>query len=412
VPRQLTLLPAPETPDAVLGTVLPAVRACLDGTAPLAVLPAGAPAAAAREVLAAGEPLEDGADLVVVTSGSTGRGRGVLLPSPALRASGTATHDRLGGPGTWLLALPVSAIAGLQVLCRSVLAGTVPTVLGRGEDLSAAVARTDGGRRYTALVPTQLRRYLDREPDALRALDAVLVGGAATDPGLLVRAREEGVAVVTTYGMTETAGGCVYDGVPLDGVQVRVDGEGIAIAGPVLALGYRRDPSGTAAAFTGGWFRTRDAGSLDTAGRLTVTGRLDDVVVTGGVNVAPQAVEGVLREHPSVADAVVFGRPDEEWGQRVVAAVVPAVGAVPELAALRPWVADRLGAPSAPRELHLVDAVPTLHTGKPDRRGVAARLTGPGGPPAGGRTPSSPPLAPLGAVPGRGPRGRGQGGPS
>ncbi|WP_448641194.1 AMP-binding protein [Geodermatophilus sp. URMC 63] len=385
MPRQLTVLPAPDSPDAVLGTVLPAVRACLDGGAPLAVLPAGPAAAAARAALAADEPLEDGADLVVVTSGSTGRSRGVLLPAPALRASGTATLDRLGGPGTWLLALPVSAIAGLQVLCRSVLAGTLPAVLGPGEDLAAAAARTEGDRRYTALVPTQLRRYLDREPDALRAFHAVLVGGAATDPALLTRARAEGVAVVTTYGMTETAGGCVYDGVPLDGVRVRVDDDGsgagpgggaVAISGPVLALGYRRDPEGTAAAFAGGEFRTRDAGTIESDGRLTVIGRLDDVVVTGGVNVAPQAVEGVLREHPSVADAVVFGRPDEEWGQRVVAAVVPAPGAVPDLGALRPWVVERLGVPSAPRELHVLDAVPTLHTGKPDRRGVAARLQG------------------------------------
>jgi O-succinylbenzoic acid--CoA ligase len=266
-----------------------------------------------------------------------------------------------------------------------VLGGTSPTVPGPGEPLADAVARTRGDRRYTALVPTQLRRSLDAEPAALRAFDAVLVGGAATDPALLARAREAGVAVVTTYGTTETSGGCVYDGVPLDGVAVRVDDGGIALAGPVLALGYRRDPAGTAAAFDRGWFRTRDAGSLGPDGRLTVTGRLDDVVVTGGVNVAPQAVEGVLREHPDVADAVVFGRPDEEWGQRVVAAVVPAPGAAPGLSALRPWVAARLGAPSAPRELHLVDAVPLLHTGKPDRRGLAARVGGWHGPPAGSR---------------------------
>ncbi len=374
VVRQLSVLPAPDSPGDVLGTVLPAVAAALDGTAPLAVLPAGPAAPAAREVLAPDEPLEDGADLVVVTSGSTGGGRGVLLPASALRASATATLDRLGGPGTWLLALPVSAVAGLQVLVRSVLAGTRPTVLGAGEPLSAAVARTAGDRRYTALVPTQLRRYLDAEPDALRALDAVLVGGAATDPALLARARQAGVPVVTTYGTTETSGGCVYDGVPLDGVEVRVDDEGVALAGPVLATGYRRDPAGTAAAFGGGWFRTRDAGTAGPDGRLTVTGRLDDVVVTGGVNVAPQAVEGALREHPGVADAVVFGRPDDEWGQRVVAAVVPRAGAVPDLAALRAWVADRLGGPSAPRELHLLDAVPLLHTGKPDRRGVAAAV--------------------------------------
>ncbi|PWW22692.1 O-succinylbenzoic acid--CoA ligase [Geodermatophilus normandii] len=314
MPRQLTVLPAPDTPDTLLGTVLPAVRAALDGAAPLAVLPSGPPAAAARGVLAPDEPLEEGADLVVVTSGSTGGGRGVLLPASALAASAAATHHRLGGPGAWLLTLPVSAIAGLQVLVRSVLGGTVPTVPAPGEDLAAAVARMPAGRRYTALVPTQLRRHLGSATAALRAFDVVLVGGAATDPALLARAREAGVAVVTTYGMTETAGGCVYDGVPLEGVRVRVDGQGIALAGPVLALGYRRDPDGTAAAFTGGEFRTRDAGTVGPDGRLTVLGRLDDVVVTGGVNVAPQAVEGALREHPSVADAVVFGRPDDEWG--------------------------------------------------------------------------------------------------
>jgi O-succinylbenzoic acid--CoA ligase len=366
---QLTVVSAPELS-------LDAVRAALDGVAPLAVLPSGPPAAvaAARAVLRPEEPLEPGADLVVVTSGSTGRGRAVLLPAAALRASAAATHERLGGPGNWLLALPVSAIAGLQVLCRSVLAGSRPTVLEKGEPLAAAIGRLPAGRRYTSLVPTQLRRYLDTEPAALRDLDAVLVGGAATDPGLLARARDAGVPVVTTYGMTETAGGCVYDGEPLDGVRVRVVDGGVELAGPVLALGYRLDPAATADAFSGGWFRTRDAGTVGADGRLTVSGRLDDVVVTGGVNVAPAAVEAVLREHPDVADAVVWGRPDDEWGQRVVAAVVPVPGRTPELAGLRTWVTDRLGAPAAPRQLHLLPAVPTLHTGKPDRRAAAALI--------------------------------------
>jgi O-succinylbenzoic acid--CoA ligase len=367
VARHLTLVAAPELGPA-------AVAAALDGSRPLAVLPAGPPAvvAAARAVLRPDEPLEPGADLVVVTSGSTGSGRGVLLPAAALRASATATLDRLGGPGSWLLALPVTAIAGLQVLCRSVLSDREPVPLRHGEPLAQAAARLPAGdRRYTALVPTQLRRFLDTEADALRGFDAVLVGGAATDPALLDRARASGVRVVTTYGMTETAGGCVYDGRPLDGVRVRVDDDGVRLAGPTLALGYRLDPAGTEAAFAGGWFRTRDAGALGPDGRLTVHGRLDDVVVTGGVNVAPQAVEAALREHPEVADAVVFGRPDDEWGQRVVAAVVPAEGARPSLAALRPWVAERLGPPAAPRELHTIAAVPTLHTGKPDRRRVA-----------------------------------------
>ena len=409
--RQLTLVPAAELADEDL-------RAALDGSRPLAVLPAG-PAAvvdAARAVLRPGDPLEPGADLVVVTSGSTGAGRGVLLSAGALRASAIATHHRLGGPGSWLLALPVSAIAGLQVLCRSAVAGRPVTRLSTDGTLADALARMPAGdRRYTAMVPTQLRRYLDAEPTALRAFDAIVVGGAATDPALLGRARAEGVAVVTTYGMTETAGGCVYDGRPLEGVGVRVGeggpagpggggiagpggggpagpggggpagpggggiagpgGGGIELSGPTLALGYRGDPGATASAFADGWFRTRDAGTLTADGRLTVHGRLDDVVISGGVNVAPAAVEAALREHPDVADAVVFGRPDAEWGQRVVAAVVPAPGATPQLAVLRPWVGQRLGAAAAPRELHTVPAVPTLHTGKPDRRAVVASIS-------------------------------------
>ncbi|WP_231851712.1 o-succinylbenzoate--CoA ligase [Modestobacter italicus] len=376
--RPLTLVPAPppEAAAAALGTVWPALRRALAGDAPLAVLPAGAgPADAARAVLRPDRPLEPGTDLVVVTSGSTGGGKGVLLSAAALRASAAATLGRLGGPGSWLLALPTSAVGGLQVLVRSALADREPAVLDRGEPLAAALARLPAGdRRYTALVPTQLRRYLADEPDALASFDGIVVGGAATDPALLARARAAGVRLHTSYGMSETAGGCVYDGVPLDGVGVRV-AEGVELTGPVLAHGYRLDPAATGEAFADGWFRTRDAGSLAADGTLTVHGRLDDVVISGGVNVAPQAVEAALREHPSVADAVVTGRPDPEWGQRVVAGVVPAPGAVPELAELRPWVAARLGAAAAPRELHLLDSVPTLHTGKPDRRAVA-RLHG------------------------------------
>jgi o-succinylbenzoate---CoA ligase len=165
----------------------------------------------------------------------------------------------------------------------------------------------------------------------------------------------------------------VYDGEPLDGVRTSVVDGGVELAGPMLALGYRRDPGATADAFVDGWFRTRDAGVL-ADGRLTVTGRLDDVLITGGVNVPPAPVEAALRAHPDVADAVVFGRPDDEWGERVVAAVVPAPGTTPTLAALRAWVTERLGVPSAPRELRLIEEIPTLHTGKPDRRAVAARL--------------------------------------
>jgi O-succinylbenzoic acid--CoA ligase len=365
--RQLTAVAAADlSPSDVQGA--------LDRSRPLAVLPDGPTAVvdAALRALRPEEPLEENADLVVVTSGSTGGARAVLLSADAMRASALAAVDRLGGPGSWVLALPLTAIAGLQVYCRSLLAGGPPVVLAGHEPLADAVARLPRStRRYTSLVPTQLRRFLAAEPAALRAFDAILVGGAATDPALLARARDLGVAVVTTYGMTETAGGCVYDGRPLDGVGVRVSEKGVQLSGPTLASGYRLDAPATAAAFTDGWFRTRDAGYLSDDGRLTVTGRLDDVLVTGGANVAPSAVEAALRDHPGVEDAVVFGRPDDEWGQRVVAAVVPAPGYRPDLSELRPWVTERLGAPAAPKELHLLVQLPLLHTGKPDRRAVA-----------------------------------------
>ena len=180
---------------------------------------------------------------------------------------------------------------------------------------------------------------------------------------------------MTTYGMTETAGGCVYDGEPLDGVRARVTDGGVELAGPVLALGYRRDPVATAEAFADGWFRTRDAGVLPD-GRLTVTGRLDDVVITGGVNVAPAAVEAALREHPDVADAVVFGRPDDEWGQRVVAAVVPAPGARPAAGRRSaPWVDRPARRPPRPRasctcSTRSRSCTPASPTAAPSRRRI------------------------------------------
>ena len=365
--RQLTVVAAADLSAAD-------VQGALDGSRPLAVLPDGPTAVvdAALRALRPDEPLEADADLVVVTSGSSRGARGVLLSAEAMRTSALAAVDRLGGPGSWVLALPLTAIAGLQVYCRSLLAGGPPVELAAHESLAAAVSRLpESTRRYTSLVPTQLRRFLAAEPAALRAFDAILVGGAATDPALLTQARDQEVAVVTTYGMTETAGGCVYDGRPLHGVRVRVSEDGVELSGPPLASGYRLDAAATAAAFTDGWFRTRDAGYLSDDGVLTVTGRLDDVLVTGGTNVAPSAVEAALRDHPGVEDAVVFGRPDDEWGQRVVAAVVPTPGYRPDLAELRPWVTERLGAPAAPKELHLLVQLPLLHTGKPDRRAVA-----------------------------------------
>ncbi|MCY7366140.1 MAG: AMP-binding protein, partial [Frankiaceae bacterium] len=309
------LLAAPATVERL--------AAALDGTGP-ALLPTTEPRVLAA--LRPDEPLEsDDIAVVVPTSGSTGEPKGALLTADNLRASAAATAAVVG-EGQWLLALPSTHVGGLQILVRSLLAGTSPVVLDGPttvEAFEAATARLTGPRRLVSLVPTQLRRLLTSP--ALLSYDAVLLGGAAAPPALLAAARAAGVHVVTTYGMSETSGGCVYDGRPLPGVTVAVR-ERIRLSGPVVARGYRLRPDLTAAAFDGDTFTSADVGHWD-GDRLVVLGRADDVVVTGGEKVAPAAVEAVLAEHPAVADAAVVGVPDDEWGARVVAVVVLRPGA-------------------------------------------------------------------------------------
>lgn len=307
--------------------------------------------------------------LLVETSGSTGRPKRVLLPRAAVLASVRASARRLGDTGPWVLALPPSYVAGVQVVCRSLEAGVEPVLLEEAGSFAAAVA---DGARFASLVPTQLHRLLDDpgETEALAALHTVLLGGGPIDPALRARARDAGIRVVTTYGSAETAGGCVYDGVPLDGVGVALGAGGrIRLAGPTLFAGYDGDPALTDEVLVDGWFLTSDAGAFDDDGRLRVLGRLDDVVVSGGVNVPTLAVAARLREHPEVADAAVVGVGDEEWGQRVVAYVVGSVG----LDDARDWVAAALPRAWAPREVVLVDALPLLPNGKVDRLALRER---------------------------------------
>ena len=317
------------------------------------------------------EPEPEPEPLIIRTSGSTGNPKDVLLSRRAVSASAHATHARLGGPGQWLLDLPPQYVAGVQVIARSVLAGERPVVAAEHATLQDAIAAMDGRRRYASLVPTQLHRLAEAgRLDVLASLDAVLVGGAALDPGLRARADEAGVRVVRTYGMSETAGGCVYDGVPLDGVALRIDVDGrVWLAGPVLFDGYDGDPSATAEVLHDGWLRTSDLGELDADGRLRVLGRTDDVVISGGVNIALPRVSEALRRVDGVADAVAVGVPDPEWGRRVVAVVV---GDVP-LEALRDGV-EAAGLPRtwAPRRALCVDALPLLGHGKVDRQAVQA----------------------------------------
>lgn len=310
--------------------------------------------------------LDEPEPLVVETSGTTGEPKRVALSRSAMRASADATLRRLGGPGQWLLNLPPTYVAGLQVLFRSVRAGTEPVV---DDDVRTGAAAMTAQRRYVSLVPTQLHRLLD-DPSAvaaLRTFSTVLVGGAAVPASLRGRAADAGITVVATYGMSETCGGCVYDGMPLDGVAVVVGSDGrIRIGGPVLFDGYAGRPDLTSQVLADGWFTTADLGRLDHDGRLQVLGRVDDVIVSGGVNVPGPAVAARLREHPAVRVAEVVGVPDDEWGQRVVACVVGELS-LPEA---RDWVGAEHPRSWAPRELVVLDAVPLLPNGKTDRRAL------------------------------------------
>lgn len=386
--RPLAALPigsGPRVPEA-LG---PLARA-LTGVGP-AVLPVPADDRAAAERLCAallpGGPVAPGVALVTATSGTTGTPKGALLPVSALDASADATHARLGGPGTWMLALPAHHVAGIQVLLRGIRAGTDPVVLDVSAGFSPrafaeAVGRMPSGRRYVSLVPAQLHKLLgaDGDPEARAAaasFDAVLVGGAACPAELLARADAAGIRVVRTYGSSETAGGCVYDGVPLDGVRVEIDRDGrIHLGGPTLATGYRGIP-GHRAWGRPGWFRTDDAGRLD-AGRLTVLGRLDEAISTGGLTVLPQVVEAALADHPAIAACAIVGTPHDRLGEQVTAFVVPKRGAVPPRAAdLRAHVvAAGLDATAAPRAVVLLDPdeeLPLRGPGKIDRRALRDR---------------------------------------
>jgi O-succinylbenzoic acid--CoA ligase len=370
--------------------LLELLAAALDGTGPaVAPLDAGLPAARLDDLLATLGPgtvedpdgdttirsgekrgVADSTAVVVGTSGSTGVPKGVELSAAALLHSARASLARLGvRPGErWLCCLPAAYIPGIQVLVRSLVSGTDPVLADRADPETVAAS----GCAHVSLVPTQLRRLLDAGLAAragqlppLAGFSSVLLGGAAAPAALLDAARAAGIPVVTSYGMTETCGGCVYDGVPLDGVRVRIGDEDgrIWVGGPVLFSGYL----GGIRAPADGWFCTGDLGRLDSPGRLTVRGRADDVINTGGYKVVPGEVAEALHACPGVRDAAVLGLPDPEWGERVVAVVVPADPAdPPSLELLRLHVRDRLPRYAAPSRVVVVDAVPMLPSGKHD----------------------------------------------
>ena len=385
--------------------------------------------------------------LVVGTSGSTGSPKQTALSVRALRASARATerffadYPSAGSakpqratsevPAQWLLALPAHYVAGAQVLARSALAGTTPVVAASVTDgvsftpevfLNAA-ERLSCARRFVSLVPTQVHKLLEAAEanptmgseiyDALGQFTGILLGGAPASASLLAAARELGLNVVTTYGSAETAGGCIYSGVALPGVRLRVVPEDAGLAdspvvagaeaagriwlgGEHLASGYMGDSARTASHFFVDahgcrWYRTDDYGSLvppapntpedGGAPALSVLGRSDDVIITGGVKVSSHAVAAVLESHPAVREAAVAGVPDARWGAAVIAAVtlrnLPGhygADAAETAGQLQQLCGAQLGAAGVPKVVRIVPDFPAASTGKPDRLAIYSML--------------------------------------
>ncbi len=335
-----------------------------------------------------------GTAVVVTTSGSTGVPKSVVISRNALISSAYATAARIG-EGSWLLAVPATYVAGVQVIVRAFLADHEPAVVAgpfRPEPFAAAAlgmaSHADGNAvpRFTSLVPAQLQRLLDAaEHDttiaqAVRSFEAILIGGQALAASVRERAEAAGARIVRTYGSSETSGGCVYDGVPLDGVGMRLVNGEVQLSGPMLADGYLDDEVRTASVFPldgdgTRWYRTGDGGEIRD-GVLNVTGRLDNVIVSGGVNVSLDRVEAAVRGIAGLESAVVVPIPDAAWGQGS-AVVVPGLGVGAEtalLARVRAVVGSALGAPARPARVVAFDELPTLPSGKPDRAALRAAI--------------------------------------
>ncbi|MER3390816.1 MAG: AMP-binding protein [Microcella sp.] len=369
-------------PLAVVDTADPlqcraALREALSGDGPAVLFRGGG----VNPVHTAPLEVEQRIAVVVETSGTTGRPKRVALSADAVLASAAATQSALGGPGQWLLALPVQYIAGITVLARSLAADVEPVPVPPGRmsaaRVLAAIEQMSQPARFTALVPAQLSRLVDDAEtdaplrDALAGFSRILVGGQATPAPLIERATALGWRITRTYGSSETSGGCVYDGRAIGQTQVRVVDGRVELGGPTIAEYYLGDPARTESCFIEDdgdrWYRTDDAGELSDDGVLRVLGRLDDTIVSGGLKVRLGEVERVVRELEGLADAVVVPGHDPEWGE--VPVVVTTRSA--DLGAVRRAVGAALGPEARPDRIRVLDALPTLPSGKPDRLTIA-----------------------------------------
>lgn len=346
-----------------------ALPAALDGVRPIAL----------GFIPASDTVVPDGTAVVIATSGSSGVPKRVILSAAALRASAEATAARIGS-GQWTLTLPAGYVAGLQVLVRSLLAGTSPVLLdGRltADTFVEATRKAGGDDLFISLVPAQIATLIDSADDpnvlaALQAHRAILIGGQALSDGIRMRAADLRVPLVRTYGSSETSGGCVYDGVPLDGVRVRQIDDELQISGPMIADGYLDDAELTERTFVRDthntrWYRTGDRGVLRD-GEVEVHGRADNVIVSGGINISLDRVERIVRNIPGLEQAVVLGMPDERWGEAsIIFAAAQDSDGRRMLDAARDLVAAELGKHARPAQLELELELPMLASGKPDR---------------------------------------------
>ena len=310
------------------------------------------------------DQVSDEVALIVESSGSTGTPKRIELSAQALKASAKASAERLGGEGQWLLALPTKFIAGINVLIRSVIADTQPVIMNTQLPFTAdaffrAASLMTETKRFTSLVPTQLARLLEAvRTDAyslalLRRFDAILVGGQMPDTSVVEALRDLGVNIVISYGMSETAGGCVYDSVPLSGVSVNIHDGRIAIAGAVLANGLAPE------------FLTSDLGEIRD-GKVYVTGRADRVIISGGHKVSLEAIEAKAAEFAGVTE-VAAAAIATSWGESLglVYSGTPGV----DFASL-----EQLSVAAKPHRVLHVESLPRLVSGKADLLAIAKLL--------------------------------------